>query len=116
MRPDVQPDLLPELGPLLHELQIARAKRDELLGTIDAIKRVDVYRFDRSAIEAQVHQHLNTWRSPLATKQVQDGRQLLREMLSGPLRFTPEGRTSRFAGEATFGGMIAGMVGVAPLW
>ena len=50
----------------------------------------------------------------LATKHTQDGRQLLREVLAGPLRFTPEGKTYRFEGEASIGTMLAGSIGVAP--
>jgi hypothetical protein len=37
-----------------------------------------------------------------------------REVLAGPLRFTPEGKTYRFEGEAAIGQMLAGMAGVAP--
>jgi len=55
-------------------------------------------RFDRKAIEAKVHAYVKDWRA-LLTKRVEDGRQLLREVLSGPLRFTPDGRTYRFEGE-----------------
>jgi hypothetical protein len=40
-------------------------------------------------------------------------RQLLREVLAGPLRFTPEGRTYRFEGEAAIGRLPAGVAGVA---
>jgi hypothetical protein len=41
------------------------------------------------------------------------GRQLLREVLAGPLKFTPHGRTYRFEGEAAIGRAIAGMTGLA---
>jgi hypothetical protein len=68
-----------ELGPLLHELKVARAKHDELRATINVLERKAVRRFDRSVIEAKVHEHLNAWRSLLSTKHVQDGRRLLRE-------------------------------------
>jgi hypothetical protein len=37
-------------------------------------------------------------RRALLTKHTLEGRQLLREVLAGPLRFTPEGRTYRFEG------------------
>ena len=103
-----------ELGPLLDQLQGARTRRDELMATIGALERTDVWRFDRSAIEAKIHEQLNAWRA-LLTTHIQDGRQLLREVLAGPLRFTPEGRTYRFEGAVTFGGLLAGIAGVAPL-
>jgi hypothetical protein len=64
---------------------------------------------------AKIHEHVRDWRTLLATHQVQDGRQLLREVLAGPLRFTPDGRTYRFEGEARVGAIVAQMAGVA-LW
>jgi site-specific DNA recombinase len=103
-----------ELGPLLQELQTARGRREELMTTIGAPERTDVRLLDRSAIEAKVLEQLNTWRALLATKHVQDGRQLLREALAGPLRFAPEGRTYRFEGDIALGGMLAQIAGVAP--
>ncbi len=41
----------------------------------------------------------------------QRGRQLLREVLAGPLRFTPDARTYRFEGEAAMGRVLAGITG-----
>jgi hypothetical protein len=101
------------LDPLLHELRTARAKRDELTGTIAALERMD-RQCDRAAGARQVKEHLDKWRALLTTKHVKDGRHLLREVLAGPLRFTPEGRSYRFEGEATFGGIFAGKADVAP--
>ena len=49
-------------------------------------------------VEATVRTRLETWRQ-LLTTQVVDGRQLLRELLTGPLRFFPEHKTYRFEGE-----------------
>ena len=62
-----------ELGPLLHELQVARAKRDELKDLIGALRCADVRRLDRSEIEMKVHEHLNAWRKLLSTKQSRTG-------------------------------------------
>ena len=53
------------------------------------------------------------WRA-LLTKRVEDGRQLLREVLAGPLRFTPEDAAYRFEGEAAIGRLLAGMAGLPP--
>jgi hypothetical protein len=97
-----------DLEPLLHELKNARTKRDELVATIAALERTDL-RCDRAEIARKVKEHLDGWRALLTTKHVEDGRQLLREVLAGPLRFTPEGRSYRFEGEATFGAMRSGM-------
>src|SRR5206468_7553061 len=96
------------------ELQAARTKRDTLIRTIAALEASDLRRFDRAAVERKVREHVASWRSLLTTKHVQDGRQLLREVLTGPLRFTPEQRTYRFEGEAAFGKMLAGIAGFAP--
>jgi hypothetical protein len=82
-----------DLDPLLHELRVARARRDELKNRLAGIEGGDVQRFDRSALERTIRPHLHTWRSLLSTSHVQDGRRLLREALAGPLRFRPEGRT-----------------------
>src|SRR5262249_37517852 len=103
-----------DLTALLDELQAARTKRDDRVTRIQAFEGVDVGRFDRARIETRVRAHLARWQSLLATKQVQDGRRLVRETLTGPIRFTPEARTYRFEGEATFGGLLAGMADVAP--
>jgi hypothetical protein len=45
-------------------------------------------RVDRAAIEARVQAQVAQWRT-LLTASVDDGRQLLREVLRGPLMFTP---------------------------
>ena len=59
----------------------------------------DIGRINRRALEGAVRTRLEDWPA-LLTKRVDDGRQLLREVLVGPLRFTPEGRSYRFEGEA----------------
>jgi hypothetical protein len=59
-------------------------------------------------VQAQVA----TWRALLDPAVVGDGRQLLNEILEGPLRFTPEGQSYRFVGPVATGRLIAGMVGL----
>ena len=66
----------------------------------------DVQGFDRKAIQAKVEEHVNGWRA-LLTKHVEDGRRLLREVLAGPLRFTPETRTYHFEGLRSGGCSLA---------
>ena len=51
----------------------------------------------------------SVWRS-LLTRQTQDGRQLLREILDGPIRFMPDGKMYRFHGKAALGKLLAGVV------
>ena len=65
--------------------------------------------YDRKAIDQTVRERLDRWRELLATKHVTDGRQLLREVLTGPLQFTPDGRRYRFEGDAGVRRLLAGM-------
>ena len=99
------------LEGLLAELKLCETRRDELVATTAAQETIDVRQFDRKAIERRVRQHVEDWRA-LLTKHVADGRQVLREVLAGPLRFTPEGRTYRFEGEVALGGLLAGVAGL----
>jgi hypothetical protein len=69
------------------------------------------------ATETAVSEKLASWRS-LPTRQAQDGRQLLRQVLVAPMRFTPEGRTYHFEGEAALGrlvGAIADATNLVPV-
>ena len=63
----------------------------------------------RKAIDQTVRERLDRWRGLLATKHVADGRQLLREVRTGPLQFTPDGRRYRFEGDAGIGRLLAGI-------
>jgi hypothetical protein len=92
-------------------LKARQVRRDELTTAIAARESFALRRFDRKAIEAKVNDYVKGWHA-LLTKRVEDGRQLLREVLAGPLRFTPDGKTYRFEGEAVIGQLVAGMVGL----
>jgi site-specific DNA recombinase len=102
-----------DLVPLLDALKSRQVRRDELTAALVARESFDVQRFDRKAIQAKVEEHVNSWRA-LLTNHVEDGRRLLREVLAGPLRFTPERKAYRFEGEAAIGRLFAGVAGVAP--
>jgi phosphoglycolate phosphatase-like HAD superfamily hydrolase len=91
-----------ELTPLLEALRQRQAHRAHLATVVGASNVAAVSRLDRRAIEAKVRERVHEWRQLLTTN-IEDGRQLLREVLAGPLRFTPEGRSYRFEGEATLG-------------
>jgi hypothetical protein len=58
-------------------------------------------------METEVRDKLAAWRS-LLTRQTQDGRALLREILEGPIRFMPDGKMYRFHGKAALGKLLAG--------
>ena len=101
------------LDSLVTELKSSEGRRAELVASIESAEAVDVRRLDRKGIERTVRQQLTAWRSLLTTN-VGDGRQLLREVLVGPLRFTPEGKRYRFEGEAAIGRLLAGSADLAP--
>ncbi len=87
------------------------ARRVELVAALEAAEAAATMKVDRRVLERTVRGHLTRWRT-LLTTHVQDGRQLLREVLAEPLRFTPEGRTYRFEGEAAIGRLLSGTAGL----
>jgi DNA invertase Pin-like site-specific DNA recombinase len=87
------------VAPLVAQLQARQAERERLLAAIAAAEARRTVALDREALEQKVLAQVATWRG-LLTNHVSDGRQLLREVLDGPLRFTAEGRTYRFEGSA----------------
>src|SRR5215831_16878200 len=84
-----------------------KTQRERLVATLGALERANVQQIDRRILGTRVNEQLQHWRTLLSTKQVQDGRQLLREVLAGPLRFTPDARTYRFEGQARLGALLA---------
>jgi site-specific DNA recombinase len=100
-----------DLASLVTALQGRQARQHALTATIAAGEASAHVRLDRRTVEARVREKLSAWRA-LLTKHVQDGRQLLREVLAGPLRFTPEGRTYRFEGDASIGRLLVGVAGL----
>jgi site-specific DNA recombinase len=90
------------LAPLLAALQARQQRREALASELAALEATAPIRIDRKAVEAQVREWLTAWRA-LLTEQVEDGRELLRQVLAGPLRFTPDGTRYRFEGEAAIG-------------
>jgi hypothetical protein len=68
---------------------------------------------DREATSARVDAQLEVWRQVLTEaldQPAKHGRQLLREVLTGPLVFTPEGPEYRFRAPSGVGDLIAGAV------
>ncbi len=103
------------LVSLVQGLKSREARRDELVRVIRAREGLAVQRFDRRQIERDVRAYATRWRELLAGTDAQDGRRLLREVLDGPLRFTPEGRTYRFDGCFAAGRALAGIAGLPTL-
>lgn len=97
---------LPSIIALLSKRQ---EERDALVGEIGSAETLHQIHVDRAAIEAEVQSKIANWRE-LVAGSVSDGRQLLREVLEAPLRFTPDGKTYRFTAPVATGKLIAGAV------
>ena len=93
-----------ELELLLDMLRDCEKRRNDLRAAIDSGNRIQGQQIDRGRLEPAVRRRVEDWRS-LLKRQPAYGRQLLREMLSGPITFTPTGRAYRFHGEASFGAL-----------
>jgi hypothetical protein len=75
-------------------------------------------RIDWRLLERQARQRLREWRA-LLQRQVSHARELLREILVAPIRFTPfttgARRGYRFEGEASLGGLLRGIIDLPAL-
>ena len=80
--------------------------------TSESTELVPVNRYE---VERQVMNQLKRWRDLLAAKDTASGRQLLREVLDGPLLFHAEGDGYKFTGKLRTGELIAGLAGLPPL-
>ena len=104
-----------EMAPLLAALQARQQSRQELTMSLATIEQQPPSGRDRGRIEREVRHKLRDWRG-LLTRHVEDGRELLRQVLSGPVRLWPvegERRTFRFEGTADLGRLFAGVAGLA---
>ena len=96
------------LASLVAVLAERQAERDAVRAELGSAETVHQIQVDRAAIEAKVQDAVANWRQ-LLTGSVPEGRQLLRDVLTAPLRFTPgPGRTYRFSGPVATGALIAG--------
>ena len=95
------------MAPLVAKLQARQQEREVLLTEIGAAEAVGQLLIDRQTVERKVMEKINAWRTRLAT----DGRQVLREILRGPLRFDPSGTQCQFEGATRTGELITGLIG-----
>jgi hypothetical protein len=95
------------------QFQARQTERVALMTAIGETEAVTARALDKRAIEQQVLEKGGRWRS-LLTEQVADGRQLLREVLEGPLRFIAEAGAYRFEGDVATGRLVAELAGVQP--
>jgi hypothetical protein len=91
-------------------LKAREQRRDDLMRKLAAREALSARRFDRRAIEEQARAQCDRWRDVLSGGGVQEGRGVLREVLEGPIRFTPDARTYRFDGLLSVGKVLAGIV------
>jgi hypothetical protein len=97
---------IPSIIALLAERQ---QERDALVAAIASAETLHQIHVDRAAIEAKVQKKVADWRG-LLSGSVVDARQMLREVLEAPLRFTPDGKTYRLTAPVATGELIAGAV------
>ena len=100
-----------DLESLIDRLREREKRRNDLRAAISGIEQVRNRRIDPKALDRAVRERVNNWLE-LLTRRPAHGRQLLREMLAGPIMFTPAGRGYRFRGEASFGA-LTGEAGVS---
>jgi hypothetical protein len=98
-----------QLSSLLGLLKSRQQRRDELAAVVTRASSFGVAAVNRKVVEGKVRERLETWRSRLLGKNVQDARQWLREVLTGPLRFSPEGNAYRVEGELALGALLVGI-------
>lgn len=100
-----------DIPPLVAALQGRQARRTQLLAARQPSRHTSAP--SRHTLEQAVRARLEDWRG-LLTRNVQGARQLLREVLEGPLKFTPENGAYRFEGHAAMGRLL-GTAGLATL-
>ena len=90
------------------------ARRDELMHAITGTETLRrVASVDRGVLAASVRERLSDW-CGLASRSVEQSRQILRKLLVGPLVCTPiqrEGETRlQFEGDLSLGRLIGGVI------
>lgn len=92
-------------------IQARHAERERLLEAIAATEARQSVVINRRAVQERVQARADQWRAMLMTS-IADGRQVLREVLRGPIRFTPDEATRgyRFEGPLDLGRLLSGVV------
>jgi hypothetical protein len=100
------------LDVLVRRLQARQARREEVLGVL-APARSFAQPPATEGLDARLRAKLADWRG-LLTRNVESGRDVLRALLVGPLRFTPvleqRKRAYRFTGTITLEKLLSGLV------
>jgi hypothetical protein len=97
---------------LVKRLQARQARREELQAAVTA-RQPFVQLSAPGGLEGRLRAKLADWRG-LLTRNVESGREVLKAMLVGPLRFTPvveeRRRAYRFTGRITLENLLSGVV------
>jgi hypothetical protein len=101
------------LPALLEALKARQMRQADLQRAIGKADREKAPRVNKTAVERAVRERLTRWRSMLTGN---DGRQLLRETLVGPIRFIPDQDAAlyRFEGEVALGRLFSGIASLTP--
>ena len=108
-----------DVPALVARLQTVDSRRQELLRQRDALEDGPlVHHVDLRAMERHARHRVADWRGVL-TRNVPEGRTVLRELLKGPILFTPiledDRRGVTFEGALTIGEILAGNVVVTAM-
>jgi hypothetical protein len=95
------------LAPVVAKLQSRQSEREQSVKAIAAAEAVASVRVDRQNVEKRVPAEVANSRELMTS----NGRQALREILSGPIRFNPNGKQYAFEGSAITGSLISGLIG-----
>ncbi len=101
------------LAPLVAQLTARQEERNALVAAIGGAEALAQTRLDRKAITRTVLAAVAKWRA-LLKGETAEARQVLRDVLAGPIRFTPDGRRYRFEIEMSDDRLLTGAV-AAPL-
>lgn len=102
------------VAPLLKSWRLRQEEREDLARKLEDASGLVPLVGDPTAIERRVLAFVEGWRE-LLDGDMSRSRQALRQMLEGPIRFQPDGKSYRFWGSDRTGQLVAGLVGVSPL-
>ena len=91
-------------------MRARQQERTRLQQDVASAQTLRQVHLDRKRIEEEVQAAVGNWRETLAAAAVEGGRALLREVLNGPVVFTPTAEGYTFRGPVILGELIAGAV------
>jgi len=94
---------------LVTAIREREGRRDALRGTLAGLERLATQ--TPADVEREIRARLEDFRTMLR-RNIPQGRQVLRKLLTTPLRFQPVGETWEFTGEAALGKILAGIVDI----